>query len=140
VAVTPADLGMYLGADVDEARATFLIAQATALAESIISPLPAGADAVVLDVAARAFTNPSNVSSQGMGPFNASFGSVAGGLWLTRQNKVTLRRLAGSGSAYSIDPTPARQAAVVAGLPFWDWDPAAFKAANAPDPTTNPGA
>lgn len=122
--VAPADLGLYLGADVDTDRAQYLIDRATDLCQTIVNPLPSGADAVVLDVAGRAYVNPSNVTSQGVGPFQASYGTAAGGLWLTRQNKVALRRLAGTGSAYSIDPTPAD---VGKGLPFWDWDTSASK-------------
>lgn len=130
--VAPADLATYLGAEVDEARAQFLIDRATDLCLSIVTPLPAGSDAVVLDVAARAFTNPTNASSQNVGPFQTSYGGAAGGLWLTKQNKATLRRLAGGSSAFSIDPTPANvlDGTVTQGLPFWDWDPAAYKAAN----------
>lgn len=132
MAVAPADLATYLGVEVDEARATYLIARATDLCQSIVTPLPDTADAVVLDVAARAFTNPGNVTSQGMGPFNAAYGPAGGGLWLTRQNKSTLRRLAGGSSAFSVDPTPADvlDGTRGASLPFWDWDPAAWKAAN----------
>lgn len=132
--VAPADLGTYLGAQIETARAQYLIDRATELAESVVSPLPAGSDAVVLDVAARAYSNPGNVTSEGMGPFNATFSAGAGGLWLTRQNKVTLRRLAGRGSAFSIDPTPARVAQHTSGLPFWDWDPVAYRSATAPLP------
>lgn len=130
--VAPADLATYLGAEVDEARAQFLIDRATDLCESIVTPLPAGADAVVLDVAARAFINPTNASSQNVGPFQSSYGPAAGGLWLTKQNKATLRRLAGGSSAFSIDPTPANvlDGTVTQGLPFWDWDPTAYGAAN----------
>jgi hypothetical protein len=132
VTVAPADLGTYLGTDLDETRAQYLIDQATALCQSIVNPLPAGADAVVLDVAARAFVNPSNASSQGAGPYQVAYGPAAGGLWLTRQNKATLRRLAGGSSAFSIDPTPAnvQDGTVQGGLAFWNWDPAAYDAAN----------
>jgi len=129
-----ADLATYLGVELDAARATFLLAQATSLCESIVNPLPDGSDAVVLDVAARAYSNPGNVASQGVGSFNVSYGGAAGGLWLTRQNKATLRRLNGGSSAFSIDPIdPAHVAAAVDGLPFWSWDGVAYEAAN---PTT----
>ena len=115
--VTPADLGTYLGVTVDDTRGQYLIDRAMELCLSVVDPLPAGSDAVVLDVAARAFSNPSNVTSQGAGPFPVAYGAVGGGLWLTRQNKATLRRLAGSGGAFTIDtmPTTAGQ-----GLPWWD--------------------
>lgn len=130
--VTPANLATYLGTEVDEARATYLLARSVELCESVITPLPAGSDAVVLDVAARAYTNPTNVSSQNVGPYSASYGGAAGGLWLTRQNKVTLRRLNGASSAFSVDPTPARvlDGTATNGLPFWGWDSIAQEAAN----------
>lgn len=114
--VTPADLGTYLGATVDTDRAQYLIDRATELCLSVINPLPNGSDAVVLDVTARAYSNASNATQQGAGPFQASFGPVGGGLWLTRQNKTTLRRLAGSGGAFTIDTAPATTPAV----PWWE--------------------
>ena len=44
-------------------------------------------------------------------------GSGNGGLWLTRQNKTTLRRLAGQGGAFTIDTMPATAGQ---SLPWWD--------------------
>lgn len=124
--VSPADLGTYLGAEVDTDRAQFLIDKAVQLCESIITPLPDGGDTVVLDVAARAYSNPSNAQTQAAGPFSATFGALGGGLWLTRQNKATLRRLAGSGGAFTIETLPVDAGT---GLPWWgvstpldDWD------------------
>lgn len=124
--VSPADLGTYLGAEVDTDRAQFLIEKAVQLCESIITPLPDGGDTVVLDVAARAYSNPSNAQTQAAGPFSATFGALGGGLWLTRQNKATLRRLAGSGGAFTIETLPVDAGT---GLPWWgvstpldDWD------------------
>jgi hypothetical protein len=111
------DLGTYLGVVVDDTRATLILSNATALCESIVTPLPAGADAVVLDVAARAYGNPSNVVQQTAGPYSANYGPVGGGLWLTRANKATLRRLAGGGGAFTIDMLPATAGE---GLPSWD--------------------
>lgn len=115
--VTPDDLGTYLGQTLDPVRAQLLIDSAVQLCESLVNPLPAGADAVVLDVATRAFSNPTNAQHQGAGPFSAAYGPVGGGLWLTRQNKATLRRLAGSGGAFTIDTMPATAGQ---GLPWWD--------------------
>jgi hypothetical protein len=117
VTVYPEDLGTYLGTTVDEVRAQQLIDLAQQLCESIVTPLPDGADAVVLDVATRAFSNPSNAQTQAAGPFSAAFGAVGGGLWLTRQNKATLRRLSGAGGAFTIDTMPATAGT---GLPWWD--------------------
>jgi hypothetical protein len=117
VTINPIDLGTYLGADVDQDRAQLLIDLAEQLCESVVSPLPDGSDAVILDVATRAYSNPSNAQTQGAGPFTAGFGAVSGGLWLTRQNKATLRRLAGSGGAFTIETMPATAGT---GLPVWD--------------------
>lgn len=115
--VSADDLGTYLGTTVDTDRATAILARAQALCESVVSPLPAGADAVVLDVAARAYSNPTNVTQQSVGPYSAGYGTAGGGLWLTRANKATLRRLAGSGGAFTIDTTPAGAGQ---NLPWWD--------------------
>lgn len=119
MAVTPTDLGTYLNADIatDDPRATQIIGNAVSLCESIVSPLPDGSDAVVLDVSARAYVNPANAQQQTTGPFSVGYGAVAGGLWLTRQNKATLRRLAGGGGAFSFDTTPATAGQ---NLPWWD--------------------
>lgn len=116
--VDPSDLGTYLGVDtIDQGRASLILANAQTLCESVVTPLPAGAAAVVLDVAVRAWSNPANTTSEGTGPFSVNWGAISGGLWLTRQNKATLRRLAGVGGAFTFDPTPADAAT---GLPLWD--------------------
>lgn len=116
--VAASDLGTYLAdPSIDTNRATYLIGLATQLCQSVVNPLPDGSDAVVLDVCARAYGNPSNVVQQTTGPFSANYGPVGGGLWLTRQNKLTLRRLAGGGGAFTIDTTPATAGQ---NLPAWD--------------------
>lgn len=116
--VSTDDLAIYLGqASIDEDRASLILASAQAMCESIVKPLPDGASAVVLDVAARAWTNPTNAQSQSAGPYNTSFGPVSGGLWLTRQNRATLRNLAGRSGAFTIDTTPADAGQ---NLPWWD--------------------
>jgi hypothetical protein len=118
------DLGTYLTGQPlanDDDRALLMISLAVGLCESIVAPLPATADAVVLDVAARAYSNPTNLTSQNALGAGANYGAVSGGLWLTRQNKATLRRLAGSGGAFTIDTAPA----VAQALPWWGtnaWD------------------
>lgn len=116
--VFPEDLGAYLSiSDIDEDRAEQVLRLAQTLCESIVAPLPDTAAAVILDVAARAWTNPTNAQSQATGPYSASFGAVSGGLWLTRQNKATLRRLAGGGGVFSVDVLPAAAGQT---LPWWD--------------------
>lgn len=115
--IQASDLATYLGLTVDSDRATFLIAQAQTLCESVVAPLPDGASAVVLDVAARAYLNPGNVQQETVGPFAATRGAGLGGLWLTRQNERALRRLAGGGGAFTIDVMPATAGQ---NLPGWD--------------------
>jgi len=116
--LAPDDLGTYLGiANIDIDRATFIIEKAIELCQAIVNPLPDGSDSVVLDVAVRAWTNPTNAQAQTAGPYNTAYGAIAGGLWLTAQNKSTLRLLAGGGSAFMIDTTPA---GAMANLPWWD--------------------
>ena len=123
--VTPANLATYLldptiSTDANKsARAQYIIDQATTLCSAVVDPLPDGADAVVLDVVTRAWSNPSNAQSQSMPVGSVSYGAVSGGLWLTRQNRQTLRTLAGGGGAYTIDVTPAGAAT---NLPWWDVD------------------
>jgi hypothetical protein len=114
-AVQPEDLGIYLGElDIDLERAQKLLDLATSLCLSVVSPLPDGAEAVVLDVATRAL-NPRNAQSDTAGPYSMSFGAAAGGLWLTRQNKSTLRRLAGTGGAFTVEVGPS--------LGEWEYPP-----------------
>lgn len=117
--MTPDDLGIYLGIviDADDPRAGMILRKAQSLCESVVSPLPVGADAVVVDVATRAWSNPANVQSETTGPFSDSYGAVSGGLWLTSQNRQTLRRLAGRGGAFTIDTMPA---AAGQNLGWWD--------------------
>lgn len=105
--VSADDLATFLNTTFDEgqeARATFLIGQATLLAQSIVDPLPDTAEPVILSVAGRAWGNPQGASSQTAGPFAVQ---QPGGLYLTRQDRAALKRLAGKGGAFTIDPTPA---------------------------------
>jgi hypothetical protein len=112
--VTPADFGVYLGQDVDVTRATLILAKAQALCETIVTPLPAGADVVVLPVAARAYGNTLSMTQVGMGSAYGTFSQTGsggvGGLYLSRSDKATLRRLAGHTGAFTVDllpPAPA---------------------------------
>lgn len=100
------DLAMFLNVtftEAETARAEFLLAQATTLAEGLIDPLPDTAAPVILSVAGRAWGNPAGASNETAGPFAVQ---RPGGLYLTRQDRASLNRLGGKGGAYTIDPTP----------------------------------
>jgi len=117
VTITPTDLGTYLDTTVDEARVQQMIDWATMLCQSVVNPLPDGADTVILDVVVRAYTNPTSAQQESVGPYTVGHGPMSGGLRLTRENKRTLRRLAGGGGAFTIDTTPPNAGQ---NLPWWD--------------------
>lgn len=108
VAPTVEELGLFLGLEeIDGNRADLLIGKAIALCQTIVKPLPEGADAVVLSVAGRAYVNPQQVSYETIGPMSVQRPSGSGGLYLTKADKSALKSLAGRGGAFSVDPTPA---------------------------------
>lgn len=109
---TADDLALYLEIEsINTARAGMLLQMAQDLCESIVTPLPATAKAVVLAVAARPFTNPTGSTQEAVGPYSVQ---RPGGLYLSRADKSTLRRLAGGGGAFSIDTMPPGVSAVQA--------------------------
>jgi hypothetical protein len=96
---------------IDTARATQILALSQSLCESIISPITVAALPVVLAVAARAFTNVTSAHQASIGTGSVSYGSQGsqmgiGGLYLSRSDKATLRRLNGRSGAFSIDLLP----------------------------------
>lgn len=118
--IDPDDLATYLGLPtIDSGRAALIIQMAQALCEAQpnCNPLPSGGAAVVLDVVVRAWSNPQNAQQQTTGPYSASYGAVSGGLWLTKQNKATLRSLVGEGSVFTIETMSATAGTL---LPPWD--------------------
>lgn len=103
---TSSDLGLFLELDtVNGPRATLILGLSRALAETVVSPLPAGAEGTVLSIAARVYSNPQGLTTETTGPY--AVGRPAGGLYLTRDERRTLGRLGGRGGAFTIDPTPA---------------------------------
>jgi hypothetical protein len=110
VAFTPptaAQLGLYLGLEeIDGDRADLLITSAVSLCQTIVTPLPEGAEAVVLSVAGRAYVNPQQVSYETIGPMSVQRPQGSGGLYLTKSDKSALKSLAGRGGAFTVDPTP----------------------------------
>lgn len=108
----PTDLQTYLGVpSIDSARATLVLDAAQQLCESVVSPLPDNAAAVVLGVAARAYVNPMQLANGSIGTAHMQYGatpagSSVGGLYLSRSDKANLRRLGGSSSAFSVSVLP----------------------------------
>ena len=103
----PSDLSNMLGGQsiARDDVAEFLIGLAQGLAEDIVSPLPSSARAVVLSAAARAYVNPDGLSTETIGPYSVQHGGA--GVFLTSGEIRALRRAAGQGGAFTIDPTPA---------------------------------
>jgi hypothetical protein len=115
--VTTEELRLYLGlAEIDADRAALLLEQAASLARSIIDPLPDGAKAVILSMAGRAYANPQGISGETIGPYSVQ--RPQAGLYMTRDERRTLARLAGRGGAFTVDPTPA-DATPVPTWPGW---------------------
>lgn len=112
---TPDDLATYIGGTVDEPRATLLLRLAQSLVEARVSPPPPGADAIVLTAAARAYQNPSMLTGETVGPYTAQRPAV--GIYLTRSERASLRKMAGGSLAFTINPAAN---AGLAGLPWWD--------------------
>lgn len=111
------ELQTYVGSTVEPTRGTLILNLAQMLCMSIVDPLPGGAEAVVMDVAVRAYSNPANLDSQNAGPYPVNYGTVSGGLWLTAKNISTLRLLAGGGGAFTFSTMPSTAAQ---NLPVWD--------------------
>ncbi|MYY79787.1 MULTISPECIES: hypothetical protein [unclassified Streptomyces] len=122
-APTVEDLGLYLDlAEIDGNRADLLLRMATSLCQTVVKPLPEGADAVVLSVAGRAYTNPQQVSYETIGPMSVQRPTGSGGLYLTKADKSALKSLAGRGGAFTVDPTPG----TADPSPTWPVDDAGF--------------
>lgn len=116
---TAEQLGLYLGLDeIQGDRADLLLETAVALCQTVVRPLPEGAEAVVLSVAGRAYVNPQQVSYETIGPMSVQRPSGSGGLYLTKADKSALKSLAGRGGAFTVDPTPG----TVDPSPTWPMD------------------
>lgn len=102
LSVTSDDLASYLGADVDDDRAEFILDLVMTQAASIVSPVPDAAKAVILRAAARGYQNPTGRTQELIGPYQVS--GVAGDVLLTKSDRSALRRAAGGGGAFMIDP------------------------------------
>jgi hypothetical protein len=117
--VTSDELGTALNdKSINKTRAEFWIGQAQILCESVVSPLPATAAVVVTRVAARAY---GSTASASRGPQVAAAGSPftpgSGGAYLTKADRIDLRRLGGGGNAFTINLLPDDYTLTV---PAWD--------------------
>ena len=102
LSVTSDDLASYMGAEVDDDRAALFLDLAMDLAGAIVSPVPAAAKAIVLKVAASGYESPTGRSQELIGPYQISGPSA--GMVMSKADRAALRRLAGGGGAFSIDP------------------------------------
>lgn len=104
----PSDLGVYLGRTVDDDRAYLILQLAHDLCETVVSPVPDTAKGIEIAVAARAFNNVTSAHQAGIGSAQVSYGAPnssvgIGGLFLSKSDIRTLRRLAGRTGAFSVD-------------------------------------
>lgn len=115
----PTDLATYLAdPNIDVTRAAQILGLAQALCETIWSPLGSTAQGIVLAVAARAYTNVTSANSVALGTGHIAYGAPGtnqgvGGLYLSRSDKATLRRLAGRGGGFSTSVLPVGASAVL---------------------------
>jgi hypothetical protein len=113
------DLGTYLGDPaIDSTRATQSLQLAQDLCETIWSPLGPTALGTVLAVAARQYANATSANNVALGSGHIGYGGPGasqgiGGLYLSRSDKTTLRRLAGRGGAFSVSVLPTGASAVL---------------------------
>lgn len=116
-APTAEQLALYLNLpEIQGDRADLLIAQAVALCETVVQPLPEQATAVVLSAAGRAYINPTQVQYETIGPMSVQ--RPQAGLYLTKAEKSALKSMAGRGGAFTVDPTPT----TADPSPTWPYD------------------
>jgi hypothetical protein len=120
---TPDELGVYLGTAIDDEdpRGTLVLQLAHDLCETVVSPVPALAKGVELAVASRAYNNVTSAHQMSLGSAAVSFGAQnssmgVGGLYLSKSEKATLRRLAGRSGAFSVNMLLGRAPALVASV------------------------
>lgn len=107
--IDPTDLGTVLNDPrINVQRALAVIADAQALCETIVMPLPPIAAVVVKRVAARAYmaAPARNASAAAAGSQFGAPLSETPGVWLSMTDVTDLRRSAGGGGAFSIDLLP----------------------------------
>lgn len=110
----PDELGVYLSTTIepDDPRGLLVLQLAHDLCETVVSPVPALAKGIELAVAARAYNNATSAHQMSLGSASVSYGAQnstvgVGGLYLSKSDRTTLRRLAGRLGAFSTDLLPA---------------------------------
>lgn len=104
------DLRVYLGLDEDsyeKERGVLVVDLAMERVEAVVSPVPALARSIVLEVARRGYDNPRGVQSETVGPFTRTFGTGSVGVYLTATEKEALQAIAAGGTtagAFTITP------------------------------------
>jgi hypothetical protein len=91
------DLSLFMGQAVGDDRAELILTLAQDACEELLTPLPVSARRIVLSVAARVYTNPTSITNEALGPYSASRPEI----YLTRQERASLWRIAGRGGAGS---------------------------------------
>lgn len=98
------DLETYLGlgTNIDPLRALLMVDLSLQRVGAVVTPVPDAARAIVLDVAARGYSNPQGTSTEQVGPFSRTFRMP--GVYLTARERSDLRRMRGSGGAFTVNP------------------------------------
>lgn len=119
VTVTTENLDSLLDLDggIDADRGQLLLDLAVEQCETIAQPCPQQARSIVYAVAARAYLNPTGITSETIGPATVNFGSTGIGIYLRPAEEKMLRRMAGMGGAFTVDPMP-----LDAGKHLFPWD------------------
>lgn len=98
------------GAAWDEARARLIVELALQRAEDILTPVPARARPLLLDVVVRGYSIQPGVQSTSVGPFSTTYQSAArAGVYLTDDERAQLRAMTGDDAtaehgAFTIHP------------------------------------
>jgi hypothetical protein len=102
--------------DLDASRAEDLIADAQTLCEGVVSPLPGTAAIIIKRIAARAYVTTITRVAQAQAAGSPFAAAGAAGVWLSPADIADLRRMSGTGGAFTIGLLPADY---VAPVPPW---------------------
>lgn len=107
---TSDDLATYLGTQVDDPRMTVLLGYAQDRLEAIKTPCPTAAAGIVVEIAARAYTNPNSLTSVAVGTGHVGMATTAlggiGGIYVSKEQRSAYRSMTGGTAAFSVDVMP----------------------------------